>query len=641
VQSGTEADGVYGFGITEVDLDTFSNLLRVETILEGSSVGQTSGGTGFVKAQNATAVNGWEYFGASAVAKVSPTGTECGEFIVASIHDEGDPVNNPATRQVCEADTTCDAGLCEEFTCEDKCGTGWTCSIEFEGQTRARRRRCPACSAPAPPTGFRTWQLGVTGDSLNLGACNLEAAGIVDVPFNQAIFATTHNSYSGNIAGARGSILRQLDSAISSTPIRSIEFDLHDDGFASRQDFQIGHFSVGDEVDHSSPNPNTNELSPWLSQVSDWMTANPSAAPLTVTFDFKDAIDDNRPREGDFDDFNEILRRSFAEKIFRPTDLGDSWPSVQALRGRVMAVVSGGANFLPRYSNSSRLAYLAEHGFDPGIGANSHGRIVATFQYERLPSVIGYWSGQYDASGRVRWTQKEVAGVGTAASVAVSDSGLVAFAWRKPSAIEVTLGRLDDRGLISLLWQGSPVILPNGDTSEPIIEFQGDDRLTLFWGQHVLSGTITTGSVLWAPGTGSPTRTRRDVVTIGDGFVRVFSGARYPSQVLYYGTDRVPEARLTWEQLAFAEYQDPDKNTELRNQWFWAFPAKEFDKVKEGRRMSRVVRGWDFDSSHVAQYSEIAPTFPATNEPYKSWYGAFLTGHCRKLWGVLECEPAR
>src|SRR5262245_38503305 len=67
-----------------------------------------------------------------------------------------------------------------------------------------------------------------------------------DVPLTSAIFRATHNSYSGNVEGAKNSIVYQLDHGI-----RFLEFDVHDNGYATARDYAIGHGSPGDQVDHA------------------------------------------------------------------------------------------------------------------------------------------------------------------------------------------------------------------------------------------------------------------------------------------------------------------------------------------------------------------------------------------------------
>ncbi len=53
-----------------------------------------------------------------------------------------------------------------------------------------------------------------------------QATSIIDPIFNEVFLKATHNSYSGDLVGQRGTILAQLN-----TGIRFIEFDIHDQDF--------------------------------------------------------------------------------------------------------------------------------------------------------------------------------------------------------------------------------------------------------------------------------------------------------------------------------------------------------------------------------------------------------------------------
>src|SRR5215468_4385015 len=87
--------------------------------------------------------------------------------------------------------------------------------------------------------------------------------------FASAVFRATHNGYSGNVDGAKGSIVSQLDNGV-----RFLEFDIHDNGYATNHDYSIGNSAPGDLVDHTG-NPSSNLLRDWLRTVSDWSAAHP------------------------------------------------------------------------------------------------------------------------------------------------------------------------------------------------------------------------------------------------------------------------------------------------------------------------------------------------------------------------------
>jgi hypothetical protein len=48
----------------------------------------------------------------------------------------------------------------------------------------------------------------------------------------------------------------------------------------STGDYQIGHNSAGDQVDHTGGNPAGNRLADWLTTVGTWSAGHPAAAPV-------------------------------------------------------------------------------------------------------------------------------------------------------------------------------------------------------------------------------------------------------------------------------------------------------------------------------------------------------------------------
>src|SRR5688572_26079895 len=103
-----------------------------------------------------------------------------------------------------------------------------------------------------------------------------------ELPVASAVFRATHNSYSGNLDGARGSITDQLDHGV-----RLLELDIHDNGFLLSHDYGVGHDEPGDEVDHAD-NVVSNNLRGWLLMINAWSAAHPDHAPIMVMLDLKD-----------------------------------------------------------------------------------------------------------------------------------------------------------------------------------------------------------------------------------------------------------------------------------------------------------------------------------------------------------------
>lgn len=151
----------------------------------------------------------------------------------------------------------------------------------------------------------------------------------------------THNSYSG---GKRGGILRQLDSGV-----RQLELDVL---WTPRQSFQIGHGLPGWEVDHSDGNPPTNGLEDWLRLIADWGCRHPDHAPLTLVIDAKNDLREQ------IELFDALLRRCFGDALFTPGDLaGGAWPTVDALRGRIVVVLSGDHASRQAYARKGTVAF--------------------------------------------------------------------------------------------------------------------------------------------------------------------------------------------------------------------------------------------------------------------------------------------
>ncbi|MEV4086429.1 phosphatidylinositol-specific phospholipase C domain-containing protein, partial [Nonomuraea fuscirosea] len=197
-----------------------------------------------------------------------------------------------------------------------------------------------------PRNGTALSVLAVTASAL-LVALPTEAAA-ADTPLSAAIFRATHNSYSGDINGARDSIVRQLDSGV-----RFIELDIHDNGYATSKDYSIGHDSPGNQVDHSG-NPASNLLRDWLTVIDTWSARHPAAAPVVVALDVKDDLTDNTSyAAGNLAALNQELTSVFGTRLFEARDYPASPSSVDALRGRVLTVISGNGKTRAAYKRDA------------------------------------------------------------------------------------------------------------------------------------------------------------------------------------------------------------------------------------------------------------------------------------------------
>ena len=160
--------------------------------------------------------------------------------------------------------------------------------------------------------------------------------------FNESFFKATHNSYSG---AERGAIAAQLDAGV-----RFIELDIHDDDFATHNDFRVGHNQPIHEVDLTPPNPPTVFLRAWLAAINTWSTSHPKHAPITVALDVKDDLSDNAAGAGDLRFLNKQIREVFGGKLYTAAGHRHAWPTTESLRGKIIIVLSG--------SRPTRQAYL-------------------------------------------------------------------------------------------------------------------------------------------------------------------------------------------------------------------------------------------------------------------------------------------
>lgn len=92
-----------------------------------------------------------------------------------------------------------------------------------------------------------------------------------------------------------------------------------------------------------------------------------------------------------------------------------------------------------------------------------------------------------------------------------------------------------------------------------------------------------------------------------------------------YGTDRLDEARIRFEQVPFADFQ-PGISSELLGADLKFFNIKSggLSDAQSWLQQGWLVRMWSFSSGDV-DYSQKQPNCPATDEPESSWYSNYLS----------------
>ena len=179
-----------------------------------------------------------------------------------------------------------------------------------------------------------------------------------DIPYHQAFFKTSHNSFNM-------SIRKQLNHGV-----RGLEYDIHDNRIQEVKDFEVYHLPRHvDAAINVDGNPGDLLLSNWLTLLKDWSDEqNNENAPITLFIELKDCIVDanNEPSElYGIKRLNNVILDAlspnylYSHSDFRKND--NQWPTVRELKGRVIIVLTsywGGYWASSEGGFDSRLQYL-------------------------------------------------------------------------------------------------------------------------------------------------------------------------------------------------------------------------------------------------------------------------------------------
>ncbi|HEY1275754.1 MAG TPA: hypothetical protein VGF25_12615 [Thermoleophilaceae bacterium] len=445
--------------------------------------------------------------------------------------------------------------------------------------------------------------------------------------YNEATFAATHNSYAGGAADDLGSLRRQLDGGV-----RFLELDLHDNDFAA-SGYRIGHESPGDDVVHGGGNPRTDRLPAWLGAIAAWSDENPGHAPITVALDLKDRLTDNRSfAQGNLARLNQELLDAF-ERLYPAEELGRrAWPTVDALRDRVIAVISG--------SEESRLAYVRDPGHNPAVAMNAAGRVVEV--HDSGSGDLWYWTGEFTAPRRVGWRRHGWYDTGKRPAVALNDAGLLVEVHEGPddSRLWYRVGRLGDdleiewfsrsgRGFPGADEGAAPSVRFADRGSELVREVHASERTGRHWYWNGRPGA-SRGTIVWtrdpADGgqTGDPLFDKaRDSAGRRSIAVRTGSHGAFGGDTLLYTGGGPPTRRIRYRQLAFVEVQRGGGSAPIEQEgaWFFAASARSPEPrmwAQGWRSGGKVVRLWEFDDPGFA--TDPPPSFAATDHPEADWY---------------------
>lgn len=433
-------------------------------------------------------------------------------------------------------------------------------------------------------------------------------AGAGGPSYAEVVFRSTHNSYSG---GPRGSLVEQLDDGV-----RFLELDVHDDSFSSTGDYRVGHGAPGDQVMTGGGNPSTARLGAWLRVIADWSASHPTAAPLTLGLDLKDDLTDNRSfAEGNLAHLNYAVRSAFGDRLFTPSALGSAaWPPVDALRGRVLVVLSGHAR--------SRLRYVQDVGQRPAVAVNAGGQVVEV--HDSGSGTLWYWTGRRETDDRITWVRHGRYDTGQDPAVALTDDGWIVEVHQSESraALFYHVGRLTPQldiewGPSSMYDDGvAPTVrFDSGDPRAPReIHLSGSTGLAWEW-----RGRLDTAAraVSWS-GNARTSAPPFDETAERGITVLTRAGGDAPSDTLRYDSASRSGARIRYEPLMFVEYQ-PGNDADLERRFFAASNGSN-TFARRWLDAGEAVRLWGFDEG--ASTGSVIPTFPATDEPFAPWYDA-------------------
>ena len=443
--------------------------------------------------------------------------------------------------------------------------------------------------------------------------------------YNEVSVAATHNSYAGLPSGDLGSVRRQLDRGV-----RFLELDVHDNEFA-RFGYRIGHESPGDDVVNSGGNPRTARLGAWLGAIQRWSAAHPRHAPIALGLDLKDRLTDNRSfAEGGLARLNAELAESL-DGLFTAEELGGGpWPTVNALRGRVIAVLSGHLG--------TRLAYVRDPGHNPAVALSAAGQVVEV--HDSGGGDLWYWTGEFSAPGRVRWHRHSRYDSGGRPAVALDDAGLVVEVHEDPDEGDDQLwyrvGRLRDDFEIEWTSQSGRQFPGRDRGVHPTVRFAGDGVREVHRSEQTGSRWYWNGA--WRPSSGTIAWTRDEADggqtsdplfdkardSSGRRTIAVRTGAHgaFDSDTLLYAAGSGGSQRIRYEQLAFVEVQRGDASAlEREGAWFFAASARNADSRRwaRGWRLGgKIVRLWEFNDRRFA--TDPPPSYPATDHPGADWY---------------------
>ena len=425
-----------------------------------------------------------------------------------------------------------------------------------------------------------------------------------------------HNAYSGE---SRGSIHQQLDEGF-----RGLEFDIHDNDFQTLGDYQLGHFSPGNEVGQEHGNPTTTHFSDWLVHIKQWSITNPGHAPITITIDLKDDLTDNiNYNNGSMDKLNDVFIDTFGNALFTPLYFNGTWPSVNELKDRFILILSG--------HEESRQLYKRDRGYNPAVAINDAGQVIEV--HDSGSGTLWYWTGQMRNDGSIEWKRHGTYDSGQKPAIALNNDGW--FVEVHQSQSNTTLwyhtGSIDTDYNLTFSQSEqydngtNPTIRFSHKNGYSLREIHQSQTTGLSWDWEI-SIDPSTPTVSWGTHTQTNDPLHSKNRDSAGQWIEVRTGEHLSAgnDTLLYET-YFGEERIRYPQIAFVEYQENNASELIDSEtWFAAVESGAQQTLSQWRQQGFITRQWGFnqsDSVHV----DNPPNFPATDYLDVEWYNIYCS----------------
>lgn len=209
---------------------------------------------------------------------------------------------------------------------------------------------------------------------------------VFDLPYNQVSFKCSHNSYDRD-----ETLVEQLhwdEEEPWQGGCRGLELDIN-------QSDEGNQWSVGHVGGYSS---GERQLSQFLNELRAWSIENPNHDVVTLYLDLKEVQD------GFADDIDSYVRTYLDRPIYRPVELMGSqdtlekgaryngWPTLNALRGKFIIVLSGDADAKEEYAHEDPRERLCFADKDFGQNEQPHSQTRVFFNYHLYERDEDDWS---------------------------------------------------------------------------------------------------------------------------------------------------------------------------------------------------------------------------------------------------------